>query len=44
MTELDAVNAIWQECGQLGVTVGGTSEQQLQTILDTVNFFKKHLK
>tara|TARA_B100001123_G_scaffold407829_1_gene500389 strand:+ start:505 stop:1755 length:1251 start_codon:yes stop_codon:yes gene_type:complete len=44
MTELDAVNAIWKECGQLGVTIGGTVEQQQQAISDTVNFFKKYLK
>ena len=44
MTELDAVNAIWIECGQLGVTIGGTVEQQQQAISDTVNFFKKYLK
>ena len=44
MTELDSVNAVWKECGQLGVTIGGTFEQQQQAILDTVNFFNKYLK
>jgi len=44
MTELEAVNLIWKQCGQLGVTIGGTFEQQQQAILDTVNFFNKYLK
>ena len=44
MTELETVNAVWKECGQPGVRIGGTLEQQEQTITDTVNFFKKHLK
>ena len=44
MTELETVNAVWKECGRPGVTVGGTLEQQEQTITDTVNFFKEHLK
>ena len=44
MTELEAVNAIWEECGQPGVTIGGTMKQQQQAISDTVSFFKKHLK
>ena len=34
----------WEQCGQLGVTIGGTFEQQQQAILDTVNFFNKYLK
>ena len=44
MTELETVNLIWEQCGQLGVTIGGTFEQQQQAILDTVNFFNKYLK
>ena len=44
MTELETVNAVWKECGQPGVRIGGTLEQQQQAIIDTVNFFKKHLK
>ena len=44
MTELETVNAIYSECGRPGVRIGGTLEQQEQTITDTINFFKKHLK
>lgn len=44
MTELESVNAIYSECGRPGVRIGGTIEQQQQTIADTINFFKKSLK
>ena len=43
MNELDSVNAVWNECGELGVTIGGTFEQQEQAIWDTVNFFNRYL-
>ena len=44
MTELKTVNAIYSEYGRPGIITGGTLEQQEQTIIDTINFFKKHLK
>ena len=36
MTELETVNAVWKKCGQPGVRIGGTLEQQEQQVRDFV--------
>jgi|TARA_B100002003_G_scaffold110431_1_gene102198 dienelactone hydrolase len=44
MSYLKAMSSIYKECGGLGVTTGGTKEEQQKTIDDTAAFFKAHLK